>query len=241
MLMDWLEQAKKAARTEECLSLEYGPLPGRGSVVMLAPHPDDPDTCAVFQKMLQLGGWEIWWVVLTSGWSGVRDEFAGTDKEAKTACRWQEQLDSCHLFGLNEDWYEFLGLPETDDGELADNLASYRHFASDLNELAPDIVILPWGKDTNATHRLTYEWFMRWRADRPVTAFFAEDPKSLDFTPHLEIVFDEETAAWKASLLECHRSQTDRNLATRGITFSERILSVNRRETGFVERYRIMG
>lgn len=232
--MDWLEQAQEAARAEECLSLEYGPLPGGGSVVVVAPHPDDPDACAVFQRMLLEGGWEIWWVVLTSGWSGVRDEFAGPDRQAKADCRRKEQLESAKLFGIED--VTFLDLPETEEGELADG---YELMVLELGD--PDIVILPWGQDSNPTHRLAYEWFMRWQSDRPVTAIFAEDPKSLDFQPHLEVAFDEETAAWKAALLECHRSQTDRNLATRGITFSERILSMNRRETGFAERYRIMG
>ena len=235
--MDWLKQAQEAARAEECLSLEYGPLPGRGSVVVVAPHPDDPDACAVFQRMLLLGGYTIRWIILTTGWSGVRDEFAGPDREAKAACRRLEQMQSERILGI--DSAIFLNLPETDDGELNDDLLGYARLAFLLDVDRPDIVILPWGKDTNATHRLTYEWFERWRRGKSVTAFFSEDPKSLDFNAHLEVAFDEETAAWKASLLECHRSQTDRNLATRGITFSERILSMNRRETGFAERYRV--
>lgn len=228
---DWLEQL---AQAKDCLCWEYASLPGSGKVVVLAPHPDDPDACAVFQKMLRLGGWEIRWLILTSGWSGVRDEFA-VGKEAKASCRRREQLESAKLFGIES--VTFLDLPETEDGDLA---GGYETMVEHLGN--PDIVILPWGQDTNPTHRLTYEWFMRWRRGESVTAFFAEDPKSLDFIPHLEIVFDEELAAWKSALLECHRSQTDRNLATRGITFSERILSMNRTsgENGlYVERYRV--
>jgi LmbE family N-acetylglucosaminyl deacetylase len=232
--MDWMNKVLQAAGEEKCISFDFAPLPGKGEVAVLAPHPDDPDASAVLQRMLKEGGWEIRWLILTSGWSGVRDEFAGPDRQAKANCRRKEQLESARLFGIES--VTFMDLPETEDGELADG---YDLMVERLGD--PDIVILPWGKDTNATHRLVYEWFMRWAEGKSVTAFFAEDPKSLDFTPHLEIVFDEETAAWKASLLKCHRSQTDRNLATRGITFSERILSMNRRETGFVERYRIMG
>ena len=145
------------------------------------------------------------------------------------------------MFGLNESSVLFLDLPETEDGELADDPSGYAVAVEILSAEKPDIVILPWGQDTNPTHRLAYEWFTRWNTGK-VTAFFAEDPKSLDFTPHLEIVFDEELAAWKAALLECHHSQTDRNLATRGITFSERIISMNRTsgENGlYVERYRV--
>lgn len=232
---DWLQKAIRSAQARKYTSLEYAPLLGSGKVIVLAPHPDDPDAYAVFQRMLFNGGYTIRWIILTSGWSGVRDELAGTDKEAKAACRRREQLESARLFGV--DSVTFLDLPETEDGELTDG---YELMVEHLGN--PDIVILPWGQDTNPTHRLTYEWFMKWRRGKSVTAFFAEDPKSLDFIPHLEIVFDEGLAAWKASLLECHRSQTDRNLATRGITFSERILSMNRRagENGlYVERYRV--
>lgn len=220
------------------MSWEYAPLPGSGMVVILAPHPDDPDACAVFQRMLQLGGWDIQWIILTTGWSGVRDEFVGPDKQAKAERRRREQLESARLFGI--DSVTFLNLPETADGELADDPAGYALMVKHLDN--PDIVIVPWGQDTNPTHRLAYEWFTRWKEGRAVTAFFAEDPKSHDFWPHLNVMFDEEVAAWKASLLECHRSQTDRNLATRGMTFSERILSVNLQSPGvYRERYRIGG
>lgn len=233
---DWLEQL---AQAKDCLCWEYAPLPGSGKVIVLAPHPDDPDAWPVFQRMLREGGYTIRWLILTSGWSGVRDEFAGPDKEAKAACRRREQLESARLFGI--DSVTFLDLPETEDGELADDPEGYEQLMKHLGN--PDVVILPWGQDTNPTHRLTYEWFERWRRGKSVTAFFSEDPKSLDFIPHLEIVFDEEMAAWKATLLECHHSQTDRNLAIRGYTFSERILSMNHRSAGenglYVERYRV--
>jgi len=44
--------------------------------------------------------------------------------------------------------------------------------------------------------------------------------------------------ARKASLLECHRSQSARNQSTRGITFAERILGMNRRADGlYSERF----
>ena len=65
-----------------------------------------------------------------------------------------------------------------------------------------------------------------------------EDPKTQDFHPNVEVVFGEEEARWKASLLECHRSQSARNQATRGITFAERILGINRRADGtYSERF----
>ena len=73
---------------------------------------------------------------------------------------------------------------------------------------------------------------------RPIMALGNEDPKTQDFDPNVEVLFGEEGALWKASLLECHRSQSARNQATRGITFAERILRVNRRADGtYAERF----
>ena len=40
--------------------------------------------------------------------------------------------------------------------------------------------------------------------------------------------YEAPTAAWKAALLRCHRSQHARNLRSRGIGFDERILAPDR-------------
>ena len=66
-----------------------------------------------------------------------------------------------------------------------------------------------------------------------MTALYNEDPKSLAFSPDLQVIFGEETARWKAALLECHRSQSARNQATRGTTFAARILAMNRAGSGW--------
>jgi hypothetical protein len=66
-----------------------------------------------------------------------------------------------------------------------------------------------------------------------------EDPKTQKIQPDLQVIFGEATAAWKAALLECHRSQSVRNQAVRGITFAERILAVNRCANGYAERFQL--
>ena len=228
---DWLRRLWEVSQTGGHISLEEAPLRGSGTVVVVAPHPDDPESSAVFQRMLFKGGWSVRWVVLTSASSGVRDEFVGPDVEAKASIRRAEQTESARLFGLDEGGPIFLNLPETPQGDLDDNAGSYSSTGQMLDVVQPRIIILPWGQDSNPTHRLVYEWFERWVGTYsfPLAAFLCEDPKSLNFTPNLSVEFGEPTAQWKASLLECHRSQTERNIATRGHTFSERILSVNRK------------
>ena len=62
----------------------------------------------------------------------------------------------------------------------------------------------------------------------PVTALFNQDPKTQGIQPNVYSAFNEETAAWKAELLRCHRSQHQRNLNSRGHGFDERILQCNR-------------
>lgn len=147
------------------------------------------------------------------------------------------------MFGLDAGDLTFLNLPETPDGELDDLPESYQVMAGVLDKARPRIVICPWGKDTNLTHRLVYRWLRQWLEACPhsVIVFASEDPKSLDFSPNLSVHFDESTARWKSSLLECHKSQTERNMATRGCTFSQRILAVNAtgsdEDGGYAERY----
>jgi len=243
----WLECAKEDAHRDECLDIGEEGLPGSGRVVILAPHPDDPEVSAVFQRTLVRGGWSVRWIILTSAWSGVRDEFVGSDKAAKGAARRVEQTESARLFGLDPDELVFMDLPEIEDGSLAEIPESFERMSEKLDRESPDIVILPWGMDSNPTHGLVFRWFEKWREGHGgVTAFYQQDPKSVDFTPHLRVLFDEESACWKASLLECHRSQTERNTATRGITFSERILAVHRQAAEgsgkpYVEAYRVSG
>ena len=154
----------------------------------------------------------------------------------------QEQRDSARLFGLPDDRLTFLGLTENTRGEMEKTSANRSRLIAALDSVAPDLVILPHRHDSNATHRLVYEWFASW-ADGwhdPVIALGNEDPKTRDLHPNAQVVFDEVRAEWKALLLECHRSQSVRNLATRGITFAERILSVNRSALGvYAERFEV--
>jgi hypothetical protein len=143
------------------------------------------------------------------------------------------------LFGLPDDRLDFWALAEDDSGTLADTRANRDRFFSGLTALAPDVVLLPWRLDSNATHRLVYAWLAEWAATAPspVVALGNEDPKTLEFQPRLRVVFDATAAAWKERLLECHQSQSARNLAQRGHTFAARILSRNRAIPGLPEGY----
>jgi LmbE family N-acetylglucosaminyl deacetylase len=239
--MNWLHDLETARLTDQCLALPEGPLPGSGRALALSPHPDDPDAVAVLLRSLQQGGWEVHWTILTSGWSGVEDAFAGPSRAEKGRVRQAEQRDSARLFGLPEDRLVFLALDEDEAGDLQASAANYRRYADYLTALQPALVVLPWEEDTNPSHRLNYAWLVRWAARYPgdLLALGNEDPKTTNFRPHLQLTFGEETAAWKASLLECHRSQSTRNQRTRGITFAERILNVNTIAPGqYAERFR---
>jgi LmbE family N-acetylglucosaminyl deacetylase len=239
MTHDWLAQLFDMKDRGLCLTLPEEPLPGAGCALALAPHPDDPDAVAVTLRLLQQGGWKLRWAVLTSAWSGVEDAFAGPERAAKARVREAEQRESASRFGLPEERLTFLRLQEDDVGELAVTTENRSRLFEWLDGAAPDLVLLPHGEDTNATHRLTSRWFAEWadQARRSVVALGNQDPKTIAFRPDLRIAFGEASAAWKASLLECHRSQSARNRAQRGITFAERILAVNKNETGYAERF----
>lgn len=224
--VSWLEMLGGG----QVVSWPEQPLPGSGRALALAPHPDDPDAIAVTLRLLFQGGWDLTWAILTPAWSGVRDDFVGPSRELKIQAREAEQRVAARLFGLPESHLFFLKLTENSRGELAEEEGSRQRLLAFLNEKSPDLVLLPWREDTNASHRLTYRWFSEWaaQAGHPVVALGNEDPKTTAFRADFQVVFGEDTARWKASLLECHRSQSARNRATRGITFAERILSMNR-------------
>ena len=86
MYFDWLTLLSSAQQAGRVLSLPEQPLAGTGRVLALAPHPDDPDAVAVTLRMLARGGWEVSWAIVTSGWSGVQDAFAGSSHAAKRRC-----------------------------------------------------------------------------------------------------------------------------------------------------------
>lgn len=237
----WLADLLAAKAQGLPLTLPEAPLAGRGRALALAPHPDDPDAIAVTLRLLRDGGWDVYWTVLNDSWLGVLDDFVGPDKAAKCAARVEEQRASAHLFGLPEDHLAFLHLPEGEDGDILDTPENFARVSAALHAVRPDLVLCPYGEDTNADHRLVARWCAAWARDAgyPVVALANEDPKSLDFRPDLAITFGAVTAAWKAQMLECHRSQSTRNMAQRGITMAQRILELNREGDHYAERFQV--
>ncbi|MHB9024430.1 MAG: PIG-L deacetylase family protein [Armatimonadota bacterium] len=244
--MTWLDDLREAQRSGQPLALHEQPLPGNGRALALAPHPDDPDAIAVTLRLLAAGGWEMHWAIVTPSWSGVEDRFVGPDRQAKAQVREVEQADSARLFGLPPEHLYFLRLAEDAEGELDDTAENRRRLFAFLDAQAPDLVLLPNREDNHPTHRLNYRWLAEWAREqaRPIIALGNEDPKTRNFQPDLIIIFGEETAAWKAEMAECHRSQSARNQATRGITFAERLLGPNRACPGlqpgqYAERFQV--
>lgn len=230
--VNWLAETARAASVGCCLDLEDGPLAGCGLALALAPHPDDPDAVAVLLRALADGGWHLHWAVLTSGWSGVEDAFAGPGRAAKAAVREAEEQTAARRFGLAPAALEFLRLAEGADGHLVDDAANRAAVERCLADRRPGLVVIPYHDDSNPSHRLAAHWCLGWAARQPAGAapvvLEAEDPKSAGFQPTLRLLFGEERAQWKAELLECHASQSARNRRQRGISFAERILGVNR-------------
>lgn len=207
--------------------LQDAPWPQQLPVLVLAPHPDDFDAIGVTLRQLQQQGHTLHLAVLTGGANGVDDGFDGAvGIEQKVALREAEQRASCAFFGLPAQRCQFLHLWQDDADAAQDDERLRAH----VQALRPQLVFLPHGNDSNATHRRTHERFHALAARDRLTlwACLNQDAKTLQMRRDLYTAFDNELAGWKAQLLRHHRSQQQRNLQTRGSGLDARVLQLNR-------------
>lgn len=193
-------------------------------VAVLAPHPDDFDAIGVTMRNLHRGGSRIELAVLTGGANGVPDGFAGARTPLEKArVREAEQRASCAFFGLPEEQLSFL--------RLAGDRTDLERVGAFLSSAHPDLIFLPHGNDTNATHRHVYALLrsVEKGAGLKATAYLNRDPKTIAMRHDVLTFFGPEEAAWKRELLRHHASQHARNLASYGHGIDERVLAVNRK------------
>jgi len=212
--------------------------PARGRVLVLGPHPDDPECVAITCRLLRKCGCELWYAIVSLSPSGVEDAYGPCAahrgfpslKNLKADIRREEQIRSTEMFGLPRDHLAFLGLEEERDLDCASNREKIQDH---LKLLGPEMVILPAGRDTNRTHAWVNRVFRECAGDlalligRPVVALYNEDPKTLAMREDLYVLFGPEGARWKGSLLKAHDSQAHRNQLAYGMGFHERILRMN--------------
>jgi LmbE family N-acetylglucosaminyl deacetylase len=200
-------------------------------ILLLGPHPDDFDAIAVTLRRLADNGNPLHAAVVRTG-SGVLDSYApALTWEKKAAIREREQRDSLRFFGLPEESLTFLSLDnDSDEGQLCETPRNREALAEVIAEQTPGLLFLPHGNDTNSAHRALYTMVREIVSElrRPVTLLLIRDPKTIAMRTDLFTPFGEEQAAWKAELLRFHDTQHQRNLATRGHGFDDRILEGNR-------------
>jgi LmbE family N-acetylglucosaminyl deacetylase len=213
-------------------------LPTYGKVLILGPHPDDPESVAITSRTLMRLGCDIWTTIVSISPSGVEDEYAQrwqnndsiSSQNKKIEIRRREQTLATEMFGLTPDRLTFLGIEEN---KGLDNPNSSAKIRDHLLSIAPDIVIMPIGKDLNQTHAWVYKVFRECAEDlilkkeKSVVALYNEDPKTFEIRHDLFVLFGEESADWKRALLRIHDSQQQRNIHSRDMGFDKRILHMN--------------
>jgi hypothetical protein len=171
--------------------------------------------------------------------SGVEDEYAQKRQtresislqDKKIEIRQREQIRAAQRFGLTLDRLVFPCIEKEENLDSPENQAQIKNH---LESVAPDIVIMPIGKDMDPIHAWVYKVFRRYarhltlKLGKPVIALYNEDPKTIEIRKDLFILFGEEGADWKGALLRTHDSQQQRNIRNRGLGFDERILRTNR-------------
>ncbi len=206
-------------------------IPTTFRMLVMAPHPDDFDAIGVTMKHLRDNGNSINVVVLTSGASGVEDEYAQKVKiEDKALIRQREQIESCRYFGLPIENLTFMKLELDEEGHLKESENNISMVKNYYNSILPDLVFLPHGHDSNKDHQKTYKLFKKILESekRSIVAFLNQDPKTISMRFDILTEFGEEDAKWKGELLRFHNSQHQRNLRSRNHGFDERILRMNK-------------
>lgn len=207
--------------------------------MVLGPHPDDPECFAVTVRCLMHSGCDIWYTIVSMSPSGVENRYAeqwqgdrtATLEKRKSEIRRREQTSAAEMFGVTRGRLAFLGIEETGELDSPRNLTIMK---GHLESVAPDIVIMPSGNDSNQTHLWVHRVFreciprVALEKEKPVVALYGEDPKTIAMRPDLFVLFGEKNGEWKRVLLRTHASQQQRNLDRRGIGFDERILGMNR-------------
>jgi LmbE family N-acetylglucosaminyl deacetylase len=218
-------------------------LPRKARVLVLGPHPDDPESVAITLRLLLRSECDLRYAIVTLSPSGVQDEDAGPAghlgvnalDERKIAIRMREQILAGAALGLAEERIHFLRLGERAASVPQHSREDSARIHRILESTMPDIVILPAGKDSNRTHAWVHRIFRghaRRNAKmrrRPLVALYNEDPKTSSMRTDLLVLFGEQSAQWKRAVLRIHDSQQKRNLRLRQTGFDERILRVNRR------------
>ncbi len=200
-------------------------------ILVLAPHPDDFDEVAITLRYLFERKHPVLLLVLTGGSSGVLDSFVNPPtKGMKEDVRQGEQLHALDFFGFPRSCVHFLRLQEDGAGELVLNEPNCATVGRLFREFSPDIVSLPFGKDSNLSHQRTFELFQELASSvgKPVLGLCHKDPKTTEIAIQTYFPFDEEGAQWKAEMLRFHQSQHTRNLQRRNCGIDDRILQVNR-------------
>lgn len=213
------------------LILDDVKVPENIKIMVLAPHPDDFDAIAVTLKKFFKCGCSMTLAVVSGSASGVEDSFMQNfTGKTKAEIREYEQIESCRFFGLKEDNIFFLRLAEDEKGDPIKDVAAITSIQKLIEQKTPQIVFLPHGNDSNQGHVRTYEMCRETikNIGQPAILFLNRDPKTIEMSNDLYIVFDEKEATWKAELLCHHHSQHQRNLNIRGHGFDERVLAINR-------------
>lgn len=177
-------------------------LSGKGKVMVIGAHPDDPESMFGGAMMLfRAAGWDVVSVYMTKGEAGI----PGKSHAEAAAIREQEARNACKILDVHPIFMTQI------DGSSEINKERYAEMKQVIAAEKPNIVFTHWPIDSHADHRvcssLVYDAWRR--LDYPFDLYYGEAMTGLQsqcFHPshYLDIT---EFSERKREATYCHKSQ----------------------------------
>lgn len=230
--------SKQVVNEKDCISLSNAELFGLGSVLVVAPHPDDETLgCGGLLALLALAGHPVR-VAFVSDGGASHPTSALLSRSDLAEIRQQEAVAALYTLGINAKAATFLmmldgALPSEENAQFDEAVQKVGKY---LESCEIDTVVLPWRRDSSQDHRAVWQMFQEAFRRRGVSPRILEYPIWV-WSDIADAPRPGEMLAWRLNILSvldkkrraimCHQSQLSDLFGAniRGFRISKRFLA----------------